>query len=46
MEEYKKNGVSVAILGKNKIYPTGPVWLPTSQAYLKIFEQYLKNNRL
>jgi ribosomal protein L11 methylase PrmA len=34
----------VHLLGKNKIFPSGPVWLPTSDAYLKLVEQYLSNS--
>lgn len=36
MEQYKKNGVQVSMMGKNKIYPQGPIWLPTTDTYLKL----------
>lgn len=34
----------MTLLGKNKIYPQGPVWLPTNDTYLKLLEKYLAEN--
>lgn len=45
-EEYKKNGITVSVLGKTRIYPQGPVWLPTSDTYLKLLQQYLSQSSL
>lgn len=42
LREYEKNGVEVEALGE-KIYPSGKVWLPTSEKYLHHY-QYIINS--
>ena len=43
MEEYRKNGVTIQLMGNKKIYPQGPIWLPTNQDYLSLFNDYLNS---
>jgi 2-polyprenyl-3-methyl-5-hydroxy-6-metoxy-1,4-benzoquinol methylase len=40
-KEYEKKGVAVDALGGERIFPSGKVWLPTSEKYLQDYVKIL-----